>query len=108
MYMCKKRTDGKELIYNMINKIDAISYYCMDAMIIIKLAKFQQQLYKITALNKYDAQAIDLKIDQVIDDILKLVMKNKNTDSMESLLSTSLTNLISLMDTRIALEHVDD
>ena len=46
MYMCKKRTDGKELIYNMINKIDAISYYCMDAMIIIKLAKFQQQLYK--------------------------------------------------------------
>ena len=53
MYMCKKRTDGKELIYNMINKIDAISYYCMDPMIIIKLAKFQQQLYKVTAFKKY-------------------------------------------------------
>jgi hypothetical protein len=106
--MSKKKTNGKELIYNMINKIDIISYHCKDAMIIIKLAKFQQQLYKITALNKYDAQAIDLKIDQVIDDIIKLVMKNKNSDSMENLLSSSLTNLINLMDTRIALEHVDD
>ena len=106
--MSKKKTNGKELIYNMINKIDTISYYCMDAMIIIKLAKFQQQLYKVTAFKKYNAQAIDLKIDQVLDDIIKLVMKNKNTDSMEETLSISLTNLIDLMDTRIALEHVDD
>ena len=44
----------------------------------------------------------------VIDDIVKLVMKNKNSDSMEKLLATSLTNLINLMETRIALEHVDD
>ena len=108
MYMCKKKTDGKELIYNMINKIDAISYYCMDPMIIIKLAKFQQHLYKVTAFKKYNAEAIDLKINEVLDDIIKLVMKNKNSDSMEETLSSSLTNLISLMDTRIALEHIDD
>ena len=108
MYMSKKKIDSKELIYNMINKIDIISNYCMNPMIIIKLAKFQQQLYKITALNKYNVQAIDLKINDVIDDIVKLVMKNKNSDSMEKLLATSLTNLINLMETRIALEHVDD
>ena len=108
MYMSKKKIDSKELIYNMINKIDIISNYCMNPMIIIKLAKFQQQLYKITALNKYNVRAIDLKINDVIDDIVKLVMKNKNSDSMEKLLATSLTNLINLMETRIALEHVDD
>ena len=41
--MAKKVVDSKELIYNMINKIDIISNYCMDPMIVIKLAKFQQQ-----------------------------------------------------------------
>ena len=80
----------------------------MDPMIVIKLAKFQQQLYKINLFKQYNALAIDLKINQVIDDIVKLVMKNKNSDSMETLLHSSLTNLINLMDTRIALEHVND
>jgi hypothetical protein len=106
--MAKKIVDSKELIYNMINKIDIISNYCMDPMIVIKLAKFQQQLYKINLFKQYNALAIDLQINQVIDDIVKLVMKNKNSDSMEALLHSSLTNLISLMDTRIALEHIDD
>lgn len=106
--MAKKIVDSNELIYNMINKIDIISNYCMDPMIVIKLAKFQQQLYKINMFKQYNALAIDLQINQVIDDIVKLVMKNKNSDSMESLLQSSLTNLINLMDTRIALEHVND
>ena len=106
--MKKNIVDSKELVYNMINKIDIISNYCMDPMIVIKLAKFQQQLYKINLFKQYNALAIDLKINQVIDDIVKLVMKNKNSDSMEKLMSSSLTNLIELMDTRIALEHIDD
>ena len=106
--MKKKQLEkNRVLILNMINKIDAISNYCQDAFIIIKLAKFQQQLYKLTAAQEFYVAEIDYKINNVIDDILKLVMKHKNSDSMESLLHTSLTNLIELMDTRITLEYLD-
>ena len=55
----KKLQQNRDLIANMINKIDAISNYCDDELVIIKLAKFQQQLYKLTAQNVYYVSEID-------------------------------------------------
>ena len=103
----KKLKQNRDLIANMINKIDAISNFCDDEFIIIKLAKFQQQLYKLTAANEYYVADIDYKINDVIDDILKIVMKYKNSDEQDRILHTSLSNLIDLMETRITLEYLD-
>jgi len=103
----KQLEKNRDLILNMINKIDAISNFCKDEFIIIKLAKFQQQLYKLSAAKECYVSEIDHKINNVVDDILKLVMKNKNTDSMEKILHTSLTNLIELMDTRVTIEYLE-
>lgn len=103
----KKLKQNEELILNMINKIDAISNYCDNEFVIIKLAKFQQQLYKLNAANEYYVSDIDYKINDVIDDILKIVMKYKNSDDQDRILHTSLSNLIELMETRITLEYLD-
>ena len=103
----KQLAKNRDLILNMINKIDAISNFCQDEFIVIKLAKFQQQLYKLSAAQEYYVQEIDYKINDIIDDILKLVMKNKNSDSMEKIMHSSLTNLIELMDTRITIEYIE-
>lgn len=103
----RKLEKNKKLILDMINKVDAISNFCMDEFIIIKLAKFQQQLYKLNASQEYYVSEIDYKINDVIDDILKFVMKHKNSDVMENKLQASLTNLIELMETRVTLEYLD-
>lgn len=103
----KQLIKNRDLILNMINKIDAISNFCMDELIVIKLAKVQQQLYKLSAAKECYVQEIDYKINNIIDDILKLVMKHKNSDSMEKVLHSSLTNLIELMDTRVTIEYVE-
>jgi len=102
-----KIEQNKNLILNMINKIDAISNFCKDEFIIIKLAKFQQQLYKLEGSREYYVSEIDYKINDVIDDILKLVMKHKDSDALEELLQKSLTNLIELMDTRVTVEYLN-
>ena len=103
----KQLAKNRDLILNMINKIDAISNFCQDEFIVIKLAKFQQQLYKLSAAKEYYVQEIDYKINNVIDDILKLVMKHKNSDSIEKIMHSSLTNLIELMDTRVTIEYLE-
>lgn len=103
----KKLQQNRDLIANMINKIDAISNYCDDEFVIIKLAKFQQQLYKLTAQNVYYVSEIDYKINDVIDDVLKIVMKYKNSDEQDRILHNTLTQLIDLMETRITLEYLD-
>ena len=102
-----KIEQNKNLILNMINKIDAISNFAKDEFIIIKLAKFQQQLYKLEGAREYYVSEIDYKINDVIDDILKLVMKHKDSDALEELLQKSLTNLIELMDTRVTVEYLN-
>lgn len=98
---------NKDLINNMINKIDMISNYCKDPMLIIKLAKFQQQLFKVNGAEEIYVSDIDYKINDVIDDILRIVIKQKDTDDLENMLGSSLSNLIDLMDTRIALDYVN-
>ena len=98
---------NKDLINNMINKIDMISNYCKDPMLIIKLAKFQQQLFKLKGAEEIYVSDIDYKINDVIDDILRIVIKQKDTDDLENMLGSSLSNLIDLMDTRIALDYVN-
>ncbi len=102
----KKLEQNRILLLNMINKVDAISNYCEDEMVIIKLAKFQQQLYKLTANKEYYISEIDYKINDVIDDILKYVMKYKNNYTMDKTLNASLTNLIELLETRITINDL--
>ena len=110
MGMSKKQLEkNRDLILNMINKIDAISNFCKDQFIVIKLAKFQQQLYKLSAAEECYVSEIDHKINDIVEDILKLVMKHDSgNEEIESLLNTSLTNLIDLMDTRVTIEYLDN
>ena len=102
-----KIEQNRNLILNMINKIDAISNFCKEPFVIIKLAKFQQQLYKLEAAKECYVSEIDYKINDVIDDILNLVMKHKDCDALEEVMHSSLTNLIELMDTRITIEYLN-
>ena len=107
--MTKKQLKlNKLLIANMINKIDSISNYCKDEMLIIRLAKFQQQLFKLNAAEEVYVTDIDYKINDVIDDILKIVMKEKDSASLERLLNNSVSQLIDLMETRITIDHLND
>lgn len=107
--MTKKQLKlNKLLIANMINKIDSISNYCKDEMLIIRLAKFQQQLFKLNAAEEVYVTDIDYKINDVIDDILKIVMKEKDSASLERLLNNSASQLIDLMETRITIDHLND
>lgn len=103
----KKIEKNRKMLLDMINKIDAISNYCKDEFIVIKLAKFQQQLYKLSAAKECYISEIDHKIENIIDDILKIVVNDKNSDSTEKILHPSLSNLIELMDTRVTLEYLD-
>jgi hypothetical protein len=108
--MTKKQLQlNKDLINNMINKIDNISNYCKDPILIIKLAKFQQQLFKIRKKGAEEVivTEIDYKINDVIDDILKIVATQKDSDELEAMLGKSLSNLIDLMETRITLDYLN-
>lgn len=98
---------NKDLVNNMINKIDSISNYCKDPMLVIKLAKFQQQLFRMNSAKEVFITEIDYKINDVIDDVLKIVSTQKDSDELEKMLGNSLSNLIDLMDTRIALDYAE-